>query len=778
MSSFEAAAALRETLKEREMEVQSLNKVLMQQGRELMASSASGKDDALKRKEALVRASQARVEKLEAQNAALRDELIREEHLRREADQRYQQATKALQAQAEHMAGSAALGLAAQPSSTSLQRGGPAPEAAPSAGAAARGGEAVEAKLHAMEHALAKAEERATTLYSESAMLRTQLAETQELLTAAKKEVLEKEKAVQEAARHARDGGGAGASDGARRPRSFGGPGHGAISETEMEAVLPSEAYAAMKEQRRELTGRVEELEHKLSVAEAQGGSAARLREHAAHQSMVDRCTHLAAQVRHVESQLARTSAALHPTKLALQKKERLASELGQANLTLRDQHGHESALRVRLARMALIAYKGLCDALPELIALGNVGAQVRPAVAGGRHGGGGGGDGGDPAGGETTGGAAWSEELDARLSGLNAILRDAIDAVDHLAPFSSPHPRHARLTTVDQLAMLADEPPPPDLPTSIAQALPLAPTPGTGSALPPLHSRSDLDSPLRPLTPSAALGGVRERGEAGWGGTSCGGRGTGGGARWGGGRQPAPTEGMGMTAPPAAGAVASAGSVEVRKGGATAPPPSREGSRPGAPPHSGGRDSPTRRRDGAVVVGAPSFRGSEHTHPTRSPTRPRGATPIAPTASAAAISPPVASVANGSHSCANHRASGSQDTCWPTTSTAAAVSPGGRPPMVRPSSVPSLASVSSGIVFRALLEAPYIGKPNTSSRQRAVAMPSRPISRAPAAQSVPPASGGPRFIQVSGQPVRGVSRDERVVIRPMAMITPGRLEM
>ena len=62
------------------------------------SAGSNSVQDALRRKEGLLRAHQARLEKLEAQNEALRDDLKREEHRRRDADDRAEQAQRELQA--------------------------------------------------------------------------------------------------------------------------------------------------------------------------------------------------------------------------------------------------------------------------------------------------------------------------------------------------------------------------------------------------------------------------------------------------------------------------------------------------------------------------------------------------------------------------------------------------------------------------------------------------------------------------------------------------------
>ena len=101
MPGYDPVASLRDKLKEKDLEVHSLNQVLLRQGRQLQNTSHAAVEEALKRKEGLVRAHQARADKLEMQNAALREELQREEHRRRKAEEECHQKQEELHAYVE-----------------------------------------------------------------------------------------------------------------------------------------------------------------------------------------------------------------------------------------------------------------------------------------------------------------------------------------------------------------------------------------------------------------------------------------------------------------------------------------------------------------------------------------------------------------------------------------------------------------------------------------------------------------------------------------------------
>lgn len=86
MPSDPGLDALRHKLRDRDIEVASLNEVIMRQGRSLQQHSQASIDVALKRKEGILRTHMAKVEKLEAENEALKENLHREELARRDAE--------------------------------------------------------------------------------------------------------------------------------------------------------------------------------------------------------------------------------------------------------------------------------------------------------------------------------------------------------------------------------------------------------------------------------------------------------------------------------------------------------------------------------------------------------------------------------------------------------------------------------------------------------------------------------------------------------------------
>ena len=85
MPSDPGLDALRHKLRDRDIEVASLNEVIMRQGRSLQQHSQASIDVALKRKEGILRTHMAKVEKLEAETLFKRKK-AEAEHMKVEAD--------------------------------------------------------------------------------------------------------------------------------------------------------------------------------------------------------------------------------------------------------------------------------------------------------------------------------------------------------------------------------------------------------------------------------------------------------------------------------------------------------------------------------------------------------------------------------------------------------------------------------------------------------------------------------------------------------------------
>ena len=456
------SSVLEAQLKAKEAEVSNLNSVLMRQGQELKNASQPAVDDTIKRKEGLVRAHQARIDKLELQLEALRDEAKQEAQRRREAEDKLNAAEKA-----------AAINKALL---ADLQSQG-------------GGGAGDTKRLAEVQEALASAEKRYSTLNAEMTMVRSQL-------EAANSRVTELEEAMDAKA-------GAPASEQAEAPaaaaaqetpsrarqserlaRATRRSNSPSVTEEEMQRSLSSEAYRGMQEQRAMMTATIKELEHKLSVSEAASGSEARQRESAAHKSMSERCAKVAAALRVCETQLSRTSAALNPTKLRLSQAESQLIEVQAGYRQLAEQMRHEVVLRVASGRMAAHAFgavgeaaaeasslRALCPPPPTADSHGIVTTTLRrrpTTPGGGTESGGVGGDGARigsaeaSAQGFTQVEASTLRTLHERLVALETMLSSASDAVCAQAPFA-PQPRFTPLSVLEQLHILGDLPPPPN---------------------------------------------------------------------------------------------------------------------------------------------------------------------------------------------------------------------------------------------------------------------------------------------------------------------------
>ncbi len=339
------------------------------------SASSNSIEDALKRKEGILRAHQVRLEKLQEQNEALRDDLKREEHLRREADERAEQAQKELQVLANMHSGMVQPipeeGLAPPPPRPSLGM-------IPRHDTFAEHGTTNEAELlqRVMEQrqAVQKAEDRNEALYAEMQVLRGLLSETQEKLEKSEEAKVELATKLEEATKDANPEKSTSAAPAAAPPaaanESIPDRRKRKPTDAEMEALLPAEAYRAMQDTRVESAKRITELEEQVAALKAIDGDAARMREKAAHQSMAERCAKVSESLRVVEGQLARTQALLNPTKVQLSRLQKEHLQLTNRYAELRQEADREARLRTAMASMALVGYGACYEAVLEVASL------------------------------------------------------------------------------------------------------------------------------------------------------------------------------------------------------------------------------------------------------------------------------------------------------------------------------------------------------------------------------------------------------------------------
>lgn len=270
-------------------------------------------EEALKRKEGLLNAQRVRVERLELQMEELKDNLKREEHLRREAEEKAEQAQNELAAFHQHAA-------QGQEDHEPLKRPSELKRLDTFAEHGTNNDAELLARIMEQREDVQRSHDRADSLYSEMQVMRGHLAETQEKLEKANEAKAELATKLDEMKKN-KDADDPSAAPAAAAPavESAQKAGHPRKpTDREMEALLPAEAYRAMQEGRVEASTRIRELEDELAALKAIDGSAAREREKAAHQSMADRCARVSAALRIVESQLSRTQAVLNPTRVQL----------------------------------------------------------------------------------------------------------------------------------------------------------------------------------------------------------------------------------------------------------------------------------------------------------------------------------------------------------------------------------------------------------------------------------------------------------------------------
>ena len=110
--------------------------------------------------------------------------------------------------------------------------------------------------------------------------------------------------------------------------------------------------------------------------------------------------------------------------------------------------------------------------------------------------------------------GPRFGANMHTELFDLETILGDAARAFDELAPFNAPNPRHPPLTTLEQLHILADQPPP--LPETLPNLLRLS-NPLPHVQVPGSQAMQSLDSGMEMLpcthgSSSVAAGGASTR--------------------------------------------------------------------------------------------------------------------------------------------------------------------------------------------------------------------------------------------------------------------------
>ena len=423
-------AVLRAKLKEKEIEVDSLNAVLQKQGKSLQQFQGSSVDDAKKRQDALLRAHVARSDKLEAENEALRDNLKREENARRAADDDAKQARDALQAAAEMAkTGPGALSkdsswhqLTISPDKVGAAGGDP------STGMSKEGEKALKAaKDHAREH-----KTRIAELNDEVDDLKKKLEKSEESNKEMKDEMIQLRKKLGDAERRA----GKAQPEEAPSAAAF-----AAAAAREETKGLPAETYNALQQQRQELTKYIMQLEEKLELQERSHGKFAREREAQAHASMAERCSSVTKQLRVAEAKLARATSALDPTVKKARDLQEVVDDLQLRESAARAERLEEAKLRVTAARMALNGYRGLREAAAAVAELRGAVGVGAPAAA--------------PAPAEampfvTEPPPAAAAASATSIDDIAKLLVDAISTVDGLAPFSaSPRAVQAQVQVV-----------------------------------------------------------------------------------------------------------------------------------------------------------------------------------------------------------------------------------------------------------------------------------------------------------------------------------------
>ena len=252
----------------------------------------------VKRKEMLLQATQARSEKLELENEQLRDDLRREEHRRREADEKRKQAVAELHAHAASMLERNVVQLVqtkVEPESAALEA------------------EADKQKIDALEE--------------EMEQLKLKLVNTQNELSAARDEAETAQAKLAESLALNQ-------SFVRKSPAVVGG------SEELDSESLPAETYHALQSQRQELTNYVRLLEDRLSAQERSEGMNARQRKTEAHTAMAERCAHVTKQLRVAETKLGRATSLLEPTFNQLREAQGMADELGARSAQLEEEVG------------------------------------------------------------------------------------------------------------------------------------------------------------------------------------------------------------------------------------------------------------------------------------------------------------------------------------------------------------------------------------------------------------------------------------------------------
>jgi hypothetical protein len=510
-----AFTSMKALIRERVLESTAESEEGAPSGGAVPSAGSNSVQDALKRKEGLLRAHQARLEKLEAQNEALRDDLKREEHRRRDAEDRAEQAQRELQAFVNMPAQS------------------PQPQEAPKLtkkDTFAEHGSTSEAeflqRIVDLREKIQQLEERKDALYSEMQVQRGVLEETKEKLEKSVEAKAELATKLEEATAKLKEAGGAAPAEAkpAAAPESQPDKRPRKPSDREMEALLPAEAYRAMQDTRAESSRRIAELEEQVAALKSIDGEAARMREKAAHQSMAERCAKVSQNLRVVEGQLERTQALLNPTKVQLLRLQKEHLELKSSYAELKKEAEREMRLRTAMASMALIGYCACYDAVMEVASLrahlppmpqdsgfgstsNNVppppppqnleehgDAPARPSSRESSR----------PATRESTRGSTRQDHkgaigimiepatiasLEEHAGSIDVMLQNAVLRIDELAPFNSPPAPYKPLTSLQQLYLLANQLPPPN------------PLP----SLPPLRSLSTpAEGPLAPLRAEA----------------------------------------------------------------------------------------------------------------------------------------------------------------------------------------------------------------------------------------------------------------------------------
>ena len=427
--SASGVGILSSRLKERDLEVHALNQVIARQGRSLQEFTEGSIDAAVKRKELLLHAMQARGDKLELENEKLRDDLRREEHQRREADEKRKQAVAELHAHAVVQE----LNMAQPMKGVQGAEDHSQPAAVSTKADAAGGGENVDALTEELEQ------------------LKRKLTETQHDLATARNEAeAAKAKAAKAKATESLDSSqppacespacrGVGASEDSRRGVS---------------GSLPSETYHALQSQRLELTKYVRLLEEKLSAHGRDPGQNARQRTSEAHTAMAERCFQVTKQLRVAETKVARATGLLEPTFNQLREAQGIVDELGSRSAQLEKELSREARLRVAAARMALTAHNGLHAAaasaaemrvaLAKASTASNANTYATPEEA-------------------AAAAAAQLRTLSSATMSMCEEIATCIAQTEALAPFTSSFELqpNAPPGVVEQLHLIADRPPP-----------------------------------------------------------------------------------------------------------------------------------------------------------------------------------------------------------------------------------------------------------------------------------------------------------------------------